>query len=174
MVWGMFYDYYTCRNVITWYSKSSPLQSWIFPVYMLKLYVGLRQLWIIADRNGIYYQLNFIYIEITLYFHWCILTSFVCVLNHETLIYFRNTSMRRIWVHNDIHITCTKIVEIFHNFIINRAVKSEKELYVQCKKKINTQYPHAVITCLLFYWPCVTMWGIFFGLKKPQASLNNA
>lgn len=49
-------------------SKSSPLQSWIFPIYMLKLYVGLRQLWIIADRNGIYYQLNFIYIEITLYF----------------------------------------------------------------------------------------------------------
>lgn len=92
----------------------------------------------------------------------------------KLLTYFKNTSMRRIWVHNDIHITCTKIVKIFHNFIINRAVKSEKELYVQCKKKINTQYPHAVITCLLFYWPCVTMWGIFFRLKKPQASLNNA
>lgn len=134
-------------------SKSSPLQSWIFLVYMLKLYVGLRQLWIIADRNGIYYQLNFIYIEITLYFLWWILTSFVCVLNHETLTYFKNTSVRRIWVHNDIHITCTEIVEIFHNSIINRAV---------------------IITCLLFYWPCVTMWGIFFGLKKPQASLNNA
>lgn len=38
--------------------------------------------------------------------------------------------MRRIWVYSDIYIICIKIVEIFYNFIINRVVKLEKELYV--------------------------------------------